>query len=49
MIWAVEASSDFVAWEELGETEDPEEFLDVNAGDASQRFYRFREVPPVEP
>lgn len=49
MIWAVEASSDLVVWEELGETEDPDEFVDVTAGENVQRFYRFREVPRVEP
>jgi len=49
VIWAVEASSDFVVWEEVGETEDLEEFLDVNPGAESQRFYRFREVTPAAP
>lgn len=48
-IWAVEASSDLVTWEVIGETEDPEDFADVSQGDFPQRFYRFREVPPVEP
>ena len=48
-IWAVEASSDLVTWEEIGETEDPEDFADVSEGDFPQRFYRFREVPPVVP
>ena len=31
--WAVEASSDLVVWEEIGKTTDPEEFVDVTAGD----------------
>ena len=48
-IWAVEASSDMVAWEEIGETQDPEDFADVSQGDFPQRFYRFREVPLVTP
>ena len=47
--WAVEASSDFVTWQEIGTAEDPEEFVDVNAGEAPQRFYRFRQLPPVGP
>ncbi len=47
--WAVEASSDFVVWQEVGQTEDPEEFVDVDAGDAPQRYYRFREIPPLAP
>jgi hypothetical protein len=47
--WAVEASSDFVTWQEIGETEDPEEFLDVDAGTSPQRFYRFRELPATTP
>lgn len=47
--WAVEASSDLATWQEIGTTEDPEEFVDVDAGDAPQRFYRFREVPPSAP
>jgi hypothetical protein len=33
----------------VGETEDPEEFVDLTEPDAPQRFYRFREVPLVEP
>ena len=48
-IWAVEASSDLVVWEELGETDDPEDFADVTQGDFPQRFYRFREVTPAQP
>ena len=44
--WAVEASSDLVVWEEIGKTTDPDEFVDVTAGDAEQRFYRFRQVAP---
>ena len=44
--WAVEASSDFKTWEEIGVTEDPEEFVDVSPTDAPQRFYRFRQVLP---
>ena len=47
--WAVEASSDLLTWQEIGTTDDPEEFVDVDAGDAPQRFYRFRELPPVGP
>ncbi len=47
--WAVEASSDLRAWTEVGTTTDSEEFVDVTAGDASQRFYRFRTVPPIAP
>jgi hypothetical protein len=48
-VWAVEASSDMVAWEVIGETSDPEDFADVTQGDFPQRFYRFREVTPVAP
>ena len=44
--WAVEASTDFVTWQEIGTTADPEEFVDVDAGDAMQRFYRFRQLTP---
>ena len=47
--WAVEASTDLVTWQDIGVTEDPEEFVDVDAGDAPHRFYRFREVTPVTP
>ena len=43
--WAIEASSDLTTWQEIGVTEDSEEFVDVNA-DPSQRFYRFRQVSP---
>lgn len=49
LIWAVEASSDFTVWTEIGETEDPEEFLDVDVGTDSSRFYRFREVTVPAP
>lgn len=45
--WAVEASSDLLGWEVIGETEDPEEFVDVEPGDLPQRFYRFRALAPV--
>ena len=48
-IWAVEASTDLVVWEEIGETEDPEDFADVTQGDFPQRFYRFRELPQTTP
>ena len=44
--WAVEASSDLVVWEEIGKTTDPDEFVDVTAGELEQRFYRFRRVTP---
>ena len=44
--WAVEASSDLVVWEEIGKTTDPDEFVDVTAGDVEQRFYRFRQATP---
>ena len=47
--WAIEASPDLVTWTEIGVTSDPEEFVDVTAGDAQKRFYRFRQVPPAEP
>jgi hypothetical protein len=43
--WTIEASPDLRNWEEIGVAEDPQEFVDVNAGDASVRFYRFRQVP----
>ena len=45
--WAIEASSDLRTWQEIGVTEDPEEFVDVSAGDAPMRFYRFRQLSPV--
>jgi len=45
--WAVEASSDLKNWEEIGVTEDLEEFVDVTETDAPQRFYRFRQVIPA--
>ncbi len=45
--WVVEASSELMSWEAIGETEDPEEFVDVDAGDRPQRFYRFRELAPA--
>ena len=48
-VWAVEASNDLHAWQEIGETEDSEEFVDVNPGDSAQRFYRFREILPIGP
>lgn len=50
--WAVEASTDLVDWIQIGTvepTEDVDEFVDVNAGDFSTRFYRFREIPPATP
>lgn len=47
--WAVDASSDLVLWEEIGTTQDPEEFVDVSEGDYAQRFYRFRELDSEEP
>ncbi len=47
--WAVEASTDLANWSEIGQTQDPEEFVDVDAGDAPQRFYRFRQVTPAAP
>lgn len=49
MAWAVEASTDLVAWEEIGTTEDPEEFVDVTDEALEHRFYRFRQVPPTQP
>jgi len=45
--WTVEASSDLATWQEIGIAEDPEEFVDVNAGHASVRFYRFRQLSPA--
>jgi len=42
--WAVEASSDLTTWQEIGVTQDPDEFVDVNPGDASAPFYRFRQL-----
>jgi hypothetical protein len=45
--WAIEASSDLRTWQEIGVTEDPEEFVDVSAGDAPMRFYRFRQLSSV--
>lgn len=47
--WAIEASPDMATWAEIGTTTDPEEFVDVTAGDAPQRFYRFRQVTPAGP
>lgn len=43
--WAVEASPDLTSWQEIGVTQDPDEFVDVTA-DASARFYRFRQLSP---
>ena len=51
-VFAVEASADLVNWEFIGTT-DPTgqggDFVDVNAGDYAQRFYRFRLLPPAAP
>ncbi|MBL9171052.1 MAG: hypothetical protein JNN07_25190 [Verrucomicrobiales bacterium] len=47
--WAVDASSDLVLWEEIGTTQDPEEFVDVSEGDHAERFYRFRELSSEDP
>ncbi len=47
--WAVETSANMVTWQEIGTTSDPEEFVDMTAGDAPQRFYRFRQTTPVAP
>jgi hypothetical protein len=51
-VWTVEASTDLVNWEEIGTTDPSGEFgdfVDVNAGDFAQRFYRFRPVPASAP
>ncbi|MCE9609448.1 MAG: hypothetical protein K8R23_04405 [Chthoniobacter sp.] len=49
-IWTVEASTDLANWEEIGTTDPSGEvgdFVDVNAGDFTTRFYRF--VQPAVP
>ena len=46
-MWTVEATTDFVNWVEIGTTDPSGEygdFVDVNAGDFTARFYRFRPV-----
>ncbi len=43
-IWKVEASTNLMDWEEIGTVESSEtvdEFVDLNAGTFTQRFYRF--------
>ncbi len=48
----VEASTDLVNWEQIGTVdsgEEADEFVDVNAGDFEQRFYRFLPQPAVAP
>ena len=50
--YAVEASTNFVDWVEIGTAEsanDSEEFVDVEAADYEARFYRFRPIPPATP
>jgi hypothetical protein len=50
--WLVEASTDLTNWQEIGtvdSVEELDEFVDVNAGDFTQRFYRFRPVPTAAP
>ncbi len=47
-IYAVEASTNLIDWEEIGTTDPSGEggdFVDVNAGDFPSRFYRFRPLP----
>ena len=47
-VWAVEASTDLVNWEFIGNTDPSGEngdFVDVSAGDFPARFYRFRPLP----
>ena len=51
-VWIVEASSDLANWEEVGTTDPSGEagdFVDVNAGDYPQRFYRFRSAALSSP
>ena len=50
--WVVEASGDLTNWQEIGtvvSSEATDEFVDVNAGDFAQRFYRFRPLVPATP
>ena len=50
--WIVEASTDLTNWQEIGtvdSTEEVDEFVDENAGDFLQRFYRFRPVTTPAP
>ena len=50
--WTVEASNDLVNWEQIGTvepTDEVDEFVDVNAGDLENRFYRFVPVPAPVP
>ena len=50
--WTVEASTDLTNWEQIGTvepTEEVDEFVDVNAGDYPQRFYRFSPVVTPAP
>lgn len=50
--YAVEASVDLVDWEQIGTFdpgEDTDEFVDVNAGDFGNRFYRFRPLTDPAP
>ncbi len=50
--WIVEASTDLTNWQEIGtvdSTEEVDEFVDENAGDFLQRFYRFRPAATVTP
>ena len=50
--WRVEASTDLASWEQIGtvqSNEETDDFVDVNAGDYPQRFYRFVPVPVPVP
>ena len=50
--WVVEASADLTNWQEIGtvvSSEATDEFVDVNAGNFAQRFYRFRPLTPTVP
>ena len=46
--WTVEASADLINWEEIGTTDPSGEngdFVDLNGGNFTSRFYRFRPLP----
>ena len=51
-LWSVEATTDLINWETIGTTDPSGEqgdFVDVDAGNFDQRFYRFRPVTTITP
>ena len=51
-LWSVEASTDLLNWETIGTTDPSGEggdFVDMDAGNYGQRFYRFRPVQAAAP